>query len=118
MAASTTRCSKSTSEGADAILRALAPIEWELERDGAGCPPERVPTTASLSAWLPECPADAWEAAANHAGGFHDAVRPQGGGADWTWRSALLCKRITRGVATGRMPIARSSTAAASCHRS
>lgn len=71
MAASTTRCSKSTSEGADAILRALAPIEWDLEHDGAGCPPERVPTTASLSAWLPECPADAWGAAADHAGGFH-----------------------------------------------
>lgn len=47
-----------------------------------------------------------------------DSVPPQEGGAACTCRRARSYIRIMRGVAPGRMPIARSSTEAASRHRS
>ena len=51
---------------ADEILDAEARIAWAKmpEHHGAECPPDRVPATLALAAWLPECPAKRRAAAA------------------------------------------------------
>ena len=70
-----------TTEGAPAILEALARACWAKAHDGADCPEHRVPSLETLVTWLAEAPNATWgEVAAAEIARGADAV---------TWLSSI-----------------------------
>ena len=78
---------------AAALVEVLARALWEKDNPGKDCPPDRIPTTETLAAWLPEFP----EAAHLEAGERLAVLYGLSDGGGCRWRLGRTAKLKPRG---------------------